>query len=460
MTEQSIDPTDAIDKAYSLDSDVIEAVLEAVEHQDKTRLLGLLEPFHPADVADLLEQITRQERRAFLTLWGEDLDGDVLPELDENLLDEVIDCLPPHILAGAVRDLETDDVVDLIEDLEGRQQTLVLQALQDADRVAVQQSLQYPEETAGRLMQRELVMAPTHWTVGQVIDLLRYAKDLPDQFYHVMIVDPKMHPVGKVPLAALLASKREVALTEIMEGDFRTIPVLQSEEDVAYAFNQYHMVSAPVVDADDRLVGVITIDDAMGVLDENADEDIRRLAGVGDETFSNLVLETTWLRFPWLAVNLATSILASLVIAQFADTISAIVALAVLMPIVASMGGNAGTQSLTVAVRGIATRDLTSANVWRVIRREVLVGLLNGVIFAVVIGGVGFLWFGSVMLGVVLGLAMIANLLVAGMAGILIPIWLEKLSIDPALASGAFVTTVTDIVGFFAFLGLAALILL
>ncbi len=460
MNEPETDQIETYDTAFELGDGAIAAVLEAVESGDKPRLLALLEPLHAADVADLLEQIGKTARRDFLNLWGNDLWGEVLSELSESLREEVIDYLPANTLAEALRDLESDDVVDLIEYLEVPQQNLLLDALEDADRVAVEQSLQYPELTAGRLMQRELVMAPTHWTVGQAIDLLRQETELPEQFYHVMIVDPKMRPVGKVPLSSLMASARDVELTSIMEDDFKTIPVLQSDEDVAYAFNQYHIVSAPVVDADGRLVGVITIDDAMEVLQQHAEEDVRRLAGVGDESFSDQVLATTWLRFPWLAVNLVTSIMASLVIAQFADTITAIVALAVLMPIVASMGGNAGTQSLTVAVRGIATKDLTRANVWRVIRREVLVGLLNGLIFAVVIGVVGLVWFDSVMLGVVLGLAMIANLLAAGLAGILIPIWLEKLNIDPALASGAFVTTVTDIVGFFSFLGLAALILL
>ncbi|MCB1367300.1 MAG: magnesium transporter, partial [Rhodobacteraceae bacterium] len=337
----------------------------------------------------------------------------------------------------------------------------VLDALEDADRVAVEQALTYPEYTAGRLMQRELVMAPPHWNVGQAIDYLREQTDLPEQFYHVMIVDPLMHPVGQVPLGTLLASRRAVALAAIMEDDFRTIPVLQDEEDVAYAFNQYHMVSAPVVDTSGRLVGVITIDDAMSLLGESADEDIKRLAGVSDEeSLTDRVIATTRQRFPWLAVNLVTAILASLVIAQFEATIHAIVALAVLMPIIASMGGNAGTQTLTVTVRAIATKDLTRANVWRVIRREALVGLANGFIFAVMIAVVGIIWFGSPMLAVVLALAMVANHIVAGLAGVLIPIGLEKLGVDPALASGAFVTTVTDIVGFFAFLGLAAIMLL
>ncbi|MFT4715265.1 MAG: magnesium transporter [Paracoccaceae bacterium] len=461
MDEQYSEQQDALDNVYELDADTVEQVLAAVEGADRPRLTDLLEPFHAADIADLLEQISRGERHRFLSLWQADFDAEVLSELSEGVREDVLEYLPDQIWADAARELETDDVVDLIEDLEEPQKELVLDALEVADRVAVEAALQYPEDSAGRLMQRELVLAPTHWNVGQVIDYLRTEKDLPDQFYHVVIVDPRMRPVGKVPLGSLMSSARNVVLTSIMEDDFRTINVLQSEEDVAYAFNQYHMVSAPVVDRNDRLVGVITIDDAMVVQDEHADEDIKRLAGLGDdESLTDRVVATTRQRFPWLAVNLVTSILASVVIAQFASTIEAIVALAIMMPIVASMGGNAGTQSLTVAVRAMATKDLTGSNVWRVIRREAFVGLANGVIFAVIIGFVGWAWFGLPMLGVVLALAMVANMLVAGLAGILIPIWLDKLGIDPALASGAFVTTVTDVVGFFAFLGLAAMLLL
>jgi len=275
-----------------------------------------------------------------------------------------------------------------------------------------------------------------------------------------VLVDPRLKPVGNVTLGKLMASRREVMLLSILEETFHTIPVTQDEEDVAYAFNQYHLISAPVVDEDDRLVGMITIDDAMAVLDEEHEEDIMRLAGVGEGSLSDRVLDTTKQRFPWLAVNLVTAILASLVIAQFEATITQFVALAVLMPIVASMGGNAGTQSLTVAVRAIATKDLTGANVWRVIRREVLVGLVNGMIFAVVMGVVGVVWFGGPELGYIIAAAMVINLVVAGLAGTAIPVLLDRMGIDPALASGAFVTTVTDVVGFFAFLGLAAIVLL
>ena len=336
----------------------------------------------------------------------------------------------------------------------------MLGSLDDADRVAVEQSLQYEEDTAGRLMQREMVLAPNHWTVGNAIDFMRASEDLPQDFYDVIVIDPAMHPVGSVPLSRIMGAAREVKLLALASEDFRTIPVDQSQEDVAYAFNQYHMVSAPVIEANGRLVGVITIDDAMEVLEDHAEEDMNLLAGLMDEDLSSRVWKTMRRRFPWLAVNLFTSVLASIVIAQFATTIEAIVALAVLMPIVASMGGNAGTQTLTVAVRAIATRDLTPANASRIVLREFLVGIANGIVFALIIGVVGYVWYGSVMLGVVLGLAMVGNMLVAGMAGILIPIGLDKLGADPALASGVFVTTVTDIVGFFAFLGLASAMLL
>ena len=427
---------------------------------DTAALDAQLEALHPADIADLIEQISPQERRALLGLWSMGIDGDVLSELDDNLREEVISYLPKGVLSEAVREMESDDVVDLVEDLEDDQQEMILGALKDVDRVAVEQALSYPEFSAGRLMQRELVVTPQHWSVGQAIDFLRTEENLPEQFYHVILVDPAYHPTGYVTLGKLLGSPRDVKLVQIMEDSFRTIPVNQPEEDVAYAFNQYHLISAPVVDEDERLVGVITIDDAMVVLDDEAEEDILRLAGVsGEESLSDRTFETVRQRLPWLAVNLFTAILASVVIAQFEEILSQVVALAVLMPIVASMGGNAGTQSLTVAVRAIATKDLTGSNVWRVLRREVLAGVMNGVIFAVVMGIIGVLWFGTPWLAVVIAVAMVVNLVVAALAGILIPVGLEKLGVDPALASGAFVTTVTDVVGFFAFLGLAAALL-
>ncbi|WP_226549519.1 magnesium transporter [Celeribacter naphthalenivorans] len=445
---------------YALSAKVLSAILYAVDTGDRAKLIELMEPLHAADIADLLEQVNAFDRRRLILLYGAEFDGEILSELDEGIRDEVIHVLRPDVLAEAVRDMESDDVVDLVEDLDEEAQEAILATLEDADRVAVQQSLSYPEYSAGRLMQREVVMAPEHWSVGQAIDFMRKSESLPEDFYHVVLIDPKMHAVGHVTLGKILGAPRAQPLTELLEPGFRTFRVDESETDVAYAFNQYHMIAAPVVDADDRVVGVITIDDAMNVLDEEHEEDIMRLAGVGEGSLADRVSDTVKQRIPWLAVNLVTAILASLVIAQFEDTISQFVALAVLMPIVASMGGNAGTQALTVAVRAIATRDLTGANVWRVIRREVLVGLANGIVFAVIMGVVGILWFGSPALGAVIGAAMVINLVIAGLAGIGIPVVLERLGVDPALASGAFVTTVTDVVGFFAFLGLAGMVLL
>ena len=452
-----IDPED---RAYALDPKRIAAILFAVETDDQAALIEQLDPLHPADIADLLEQVNAYDRRRLVHLYDREFDGDILSELNESVREDVIALLRPEVLAEAVRDLDSDDVVDLIEDLEEPQQEALLDALDDTDRAVVEQALGYPEYSAGRLMQREFVMAPEHWTVGDAIDFMRSEEDLPEQFYHVVLVDPKLHPIGNVTLGKIMSSKRDVRLGDITEDVFQVIPAMQQESDVAYAFNQYHLISAPVTDEENRLVGVITIDDAMAVLDEEHEEDILRHAGVGEGTLSDSVLETTKQRVPWLAVNLVTAVLASLVISVFEASITQIVALAVLMPIVASMGGNAGTQALTVAVRAIATKDLTGANVWRVIRREVMVGLVNGLTFALVMGIVGILWFGSPALGGVIAVAMIINLVIAGLAGILIPVTLERVGIDPALASGAFVTTVTDVVGFFAFLGLASWVLL
>ncbi len=460
QTPDAAAPEAEREDAYDLDRQAVARIIHAVDNDNRAELIAELEPLHAADIADLLEQIDAFDRRRLIELYGDEFDGEILSELQDSIREEVLRYLNPEVLAEAVRELDSDDVVDLIEDLEDHEQDAILEVLEDSDRVAVRQSLSYPEYSAGRLMQREFVMAPEHWNVGEAIDYMRNQQELPEQFYHIMLVDPKLRPIGNVTLGKLMSARREVMLTSLVEDTFHVIPVAQDEGDVAYAFNQYHLISAPVVDENDRLVGVITIDDAMAVLDEEHEEDILRLAGVGEGGLNDNFFETTKQRFPWLAVNLLTAILASLVIAQFEATISQFVALAVLMPIVASMGGNAGTQSLTVSVRSIATRDLTGSNVWRVIRREVMVGLINGVIFAVVMGAIGVVWFGSPALGYVIGAAMVINLVIAGFAGTGIPVVLEKIGVDPALASGAFVTTVTDVVGFLAFLGLAAVFLL
>ncbi|MFN3663129.1 magnesium transporter [Yoonia sp.] len=448
------------DEAFGITDRLVVEVREAVENADAAAVDALLDPLHPADIAHLIEQIDRKERRDLLTLWKGGIDGDILSELDENLREEIIGQLAPDELADALRDLDSDDVVDLVEYLDQDQQGVVLDALDASDRIVVEQALSYPEESAGRHMQSELVRAPEHWNVGEAIDFLRSDVVLPDQFYHIILVDPRLKATGYVTLGRILSHPRATPLRDLTEETFRTFHVTQGVEEVAQAINHYHLITAPVVDDDDRVVGVITIDDAMAFLEEEAEEDLLRLAGVGEGSLSDKVFTTSKQRLPWLAVNLVTANFAAFVISLFEESIAGLVALAVLMPIVASMGGNAGTQSLTVAVRALATRDLTPANQWRVVRREGLVGLINGVVFALVMAVIGYLWFGSMMLGVVIGMAMLINMILAGLAGTLVPVFLERFGFDPALASGTFVTTTTDVMGFFAFLGLATLILL
>ena len=445
---------------FELPSETLQAVRAALSENDRDALMSAVEDLHDADLADLIEQLNGENRRRLVRLMGADLPPDVLIELDESTRDDVLEHIQPEVLAKAARELETDDVVYLLEDLEEDRQREILDSLDSVDRIAVERSLEYPEYSAGRLMQREVVTAPAFWTVGQVIDMMRAAEDLPETFYEIIVIDPAYRPVGSVGLSKVMAARRPVMIESIMTEDLTTFDVDQPQEEVAYAFNQYHLVSAPVVDGGGRLVGVITIDDAMGALEEETEEDLMRLGGVGDESLGDAVGEIVKRRFPWLFVNLLTAIAASAVISMFDATIEKIVALAVLMTIVASMGGNAGTQTLTVAVRAIATRDLTRTNAMRVVMREVIVGLANGLAFAVVMGGLAAWWYADVRLGLVLGLAMIVNMLVAALAGILVPMGLDRVGADPALASGVFVTTVTDVVGFFVFLGIAGAILL
>ena len=443
-----------------LDPTLAEQVSDALDGEDRLALLTAIGEAHPADVADVLEQIPPASRESFVRLAAGDLPPDVLPELEEGLRDDIVGMVAPDYLAEAVGEMESDDAVYLVENLDEDLRREVLDALPTAERIGIERSLEYPEESAGRLMQRDVVAVPPFWTVGQTIDMLRAREDLPEDFYEIVVIDPAYRPVGTVPLSRIMASRRPVTVESIMRGDVRKLGVEDPAEDIAYAFNQYHLVSAPVVDADGRLAGVVTIDDALDVLDDETEEDMKLLAGVGDEELTDSVWEIARQRLPWLAVNLATAVLASIVIAQFDAVIESIVALAILMTIVASMGGNAGTQTLTVAVRALATKDLTATNAMRIVSREGLVGLLNGLVFAVLMGGLTWAWYDDAALGAVLGAAMIVNMLVAALAGILIPIGLEKIGADPALASAVFVTTVTDVVGFMAFLGLAAAVLL
>jgi len=439
----------------------MEALRAAIAAGDPAGLKAMLAPLHAADIADMVEQLGPGERRAMLALYRGEIDGEILSELDEELREEVIAAITPEVLAEALRDLDSDDVVDIVEDLDPPRQGMILAALDASDRAAVEQSLAYPEHSAGRLMQRELVVAPEHWTVGETIDFLRSREGhLPDQFYHVILVDPRMRPLGYVTLGRVLSSRRETRLRAITEDSFRTVAVRDEGEDVARAFNKYHLISAPVVDDAGRLAGVITIDDAMEVLDLEHEEDMLRLAGAGEASPLDGVPATVRKRLPWLVINLFTASLSAIVITQFEATIAKLVTLAALMPIVASTGGIGGTQALAVAVRALATRQITPANARRVIWREAGTGLLNGIGLAILLGVAGWTIFGEPRLGLVLGLAMVANQLTAALGGVLVPLGLTRLGFDPALASGTFVTTLTDVMGFFAFLGLATLLLL
>lgn len=443
----------------SSDKVVIESIYTAVQKSNQEDLLLILKKIHAADIADLLEQVSRSDRKNIIKLWGDSINGEVLSELEEGVRDELLEIIPDDFLVNSIRKLQTDDMVHLIEDLGDKKKEKLLRLFDKTERMAIERLLQYDRDSAGRLMQLEVVTGPEYWTVGSVIEFLRSNSNSNNNFYELIVVDPLFHPIGVVSLSVLMRSPQNKTLVDLMKTDFKVFKVTESKDDVVYSFNQYHMVSAPVVDNNNRLVGVITIHDAMEALKEETDEDLKRLGGVGDEDLTDSSFGITRARFPWLAVNLVTAVLASLVIAQFSEIINNLVALAVLMPIVASMGGNAGTQTLTVAVRALATRDLTAKNLKRVVVREISVGLMNGLIFSVVVGAIGFVWYHSVMLGLVLGAAMICNMLVAGLAGIILPVGLSKLKVDPALSSGVFVTMVTDIVGLFGFLSLAALFL-
>ena len=456
--EHSEDVAEVLEEITPEQWQVIRAAIAA---EDALGLKEALEPVHPADIADLLEQLDAEQRATFLKLYASEFEGDILSEIDESIREEVIDVLPPEVLAEAVRELDSDDLVDILEDLEHPARNFILDSLESEDREAVQSAMSWPEGSAGRLMQVETVTAPEHFSVGEMIDYLRAAEWLPDQFYHVILLDPGGHPSGYATLGRVLASRRDVLLKDITEESFRTVQATEDEEEVARLFNKYHLISMPVVDDSGVLVGAITIDDAMNVLDEEAEEDILRLAGVSEESsLSDRIWDTTRGRFVWLFINLLTAIFASFVISLFEEELDAMVALAVLMPIVASMGGNAGTQSMTVAVRALATRELTGQNAQRVLRREIFVGVLNGAAFGIIMSMVAAFWFGVPMLAAVIAMAMMLTLAAAAFAGIVLPLALDKLGVDPALASGPFVTTVTDVVGFFAFLGLASLVLL
>jgi magnesium transporter len=445
------------DEDGALTADFVEAVRKTLAAADAGTLRKFISELHPADLADLLENLEPGQRVLLITMLGRHFNVEALAELDENVRDELMEVLPPETIASAIRKLDTDDAIYLIEDLDRQEQQEILAKVPPEDRSAVKRGLDYPEDTAGRLMQTEFVAVPSYWTVGQTIDFLRTETELPERFVEIYVIDEGFHLSGAVPVSRILRNPRSEKIAELTDEVQAVFEVTDDRDDVAYKFKQYNLVSAPVVDENNRLVGTLSVDDVVDIIQEEAEEDILHLGGVGDEEISDPVWSTIRSRFGWLFINLLTAILASWVISLFDATIRQMVALAVLMPIVASMGGNAGTQTMTVAVRALATRELTALNALKVVFRESAVGIINGILFALIVGAFAFWWFGSGQLGLVIAAAMIINLLAAALAGILIPLALDRMQIDPAIASAVFVTTVTDVVGFFAFLGLAAI---
>jgi magnesium transporter len=454
---EGVDIEDVTDTVDTPSTAMIRAVSEALDNHQSEAAAALVADLKAPDLADVIELLEPDERIELIQAIGAAFDFEVLSELDESVRDQVSEALPNEVLARAVTELDTDDAAYVIENLEESDKEEILAQLPSGERQAIERNLEYPEDTAGRLMQADFVAVPPFWTVGTIVDHMRDNDDLPDHFSEIFVVDPTYRVLGSIDLSRLLRTKRDAPVSTIMNPDRHVVLATEGQEELARQFQRYDLMSAPVVDASNRLVGVVTVDDVVEVIQEEADEDMKALAGVGHENLSDTVAEVAPPRFWWLFVNLFTALLASAVIGLFDATIEKMVALAVLMPIVASMGGNAGTQTMTVAVRALAMRELTAANVARVVIRETAVGLLNGVAFAILMGLIAYFWFHSARLGCVIGAAMIINLLAAALAGIFIPLGLHRLKFDPAVSSTVFVTTVTDVVGFFSFLGLAAL---
>ncbi len=445
---------------YGLTPRLMGAIGQALEQGQDSHVRAFVRPLHPSDLADLIERLDDEDRWRLVAAIADVFDPECLPWLEDSVREEVLERLGMARVAEAVAELETDDAVEVLESLDELERREVLRHVPAEDRAVLEQGLTYPEDSAGRLMQRELVAIPPHWTVGQTIDFMRSAADLPDHFFDIFVIDPRHRAVGVVPVSRLLRTKRPVRITDIMDREFRRIPAAADQEEVGRLFQRYGLASAPVVDDDNRLVGVITVDDAVHVLEEEAEEDMARLGRVGDTNVNASVLETARTRMQWLLITLVNTLIASTVISQFEATIERIVALAVLMPIVAAMGGNAGMQVVTVVVRALATKDLAPDNVRRVVLKELGVGVLNGLVFATVLGTIAGFWFDDARIGGVLAAAMVFNMVWAGLAGTLIPILIQRLRIDPAVGAGPFLTTTTDVLGFFSFLGLASVFLL
>lgn len=445
---------------YGLSEDLVQEIKESLEHGLVEHIRQVVAELHSADIADLIEQLKPKHRSLLLEIADDLVEAEVYSVLDETVRDGLVDDMAPAEIAELLTELDLDDAVHVLEDLEEDEQQDVLKELPAEDRIVIAEGLSYAEDTAGRLMQRDLIAVPEYWNLGQTIEYLRDTEDLPDEFYEIFVVDPRHRPIGTIPLNRAMRSPLNVPVRDIMHREQKLIPVDMDQEEVAYLFQQYSLASAAVVNESGALIGMVTIDDIVDVISEEAEEDILLLGGVGEDNLFGSVLETTRTRFTWLLVNLLTAILASMAIGLFGATMEKVIALAILMPIVASMGGNAGTQTLTVAVRAIATRELTSNNMYRILWKEAIVACLNGCVFALLIGVVTWIWFADPTIGWVIGVAMIVNMVVAGVAGMVVPITLEHYDIDPAVASSVFVTTITDIIGFVAFLGIASIVLL
>lgn len=451
------DASDLRDASGAIRADIVERVAAAIEANDKAALADLVGGWHEADLGDLLAALDPALRPRLIELLDAGFDFKALTEIDQGMRADILEQLAPVALIAGLRELETDDAVAILEGLPKDRQKELLERLPHPERVALARSLEYPEHSAGRRMQTEYIAVRPDATVGQTIDYMRETPDLPERFYEIFITDRSHRLLGAVALDRLLRAKRPVPISELMNEDLHRVRAADDQEEVARLFERYDLVAAPVVDEAERLVGVITIDDVVDVIEEEADEDLKALGGVRGEELSDPVATVARRRFNWLLVNLATAFLASSVLGLFEGQLQKMVALAVLAPIVASQGGNAATQTMTVVVRALAVRELSSANVWRTILREVLVGFVNGVAFAVITGVAAVAWFKVPQLGLVIGLAMLCNLVAGALGGILIPLVLDRSGADPAVSSGVFVTTVTDVVGFFSFLSIATL---
>ena len=451
LTESELDEDDRLRPAFVRD------VLDAVEAGDHARARDLVSPLHPADVADLFELAPSELRGPLTEALGDLVDADVFAELNEHVREEMVDEMDATQVADIAAELDTDDAVALIEDMQADDQAAVLRAMDPDDRAAIEAALSYPEESAGRLMQRELIAVPEHWTVGQTIDYLRDNPELTTDFWEIFVVDPTHKPVGTCALSWVLRTPRRIAIADVMKREQTLIPVDMDQEEVALRFQKYALISAAVTDDSGRLVGMITVDDIVHVIQEEAGEDITRLSGAGDGDINEPILETVRTRLTWLVVNLGTAAIAASVVGLFQGVIAKFALLAVLMPIVSGMGGNAGTQTLAVTVRALATNQLTSSNTWRMVLREFRIALANGGALAVLIGSGVALLYSNPLLGGVIAAAMVINNIVAGLAGIAVPVLLDRRDVDPAVSSAVFVTMATDVMGFFSFLGLATL---